>query len=82
MNKKWNSKHCELAWKRLERYNNGYADISHPYLDKICKKTKSVRIKGLIEEAYYLGWARGILQVNNGMNVVKLSDDLSLGIND
>lgn len=75
---KWNSRHCELAWKRLENFNKNCADISHPYLDKICKKTKSSRILKLIEEAYYLGWARGILQVNSGMNVIKCNDDFEV----
>ncbi len=42
-NKKWNSKHCELAMKNLQEavadeYPN--LDLNYPYLDNICKQTQ------------------------------------------
>lgn len=70
---KFNCRHCELAYKRIaQRAKNNNIDISHPYIDKISKETKSSRILSLIERAYYLGIARGILTVDSGHNKIVL----------
>lgn len=48
-------------------------DITHPYIDLLSHRTKSLRIYEMIREAYTLGMARGILMVDNGHNKITLS---------
>ena len=65
-----NCRHCELALKRIQGWNPNL-DLSKPYLDNLTKKTRSKRILGMIEEAYALGMARGIMMVDNGHNKIE-----------
>lgn len=79
--KKWNSKHCELAMKNLQ---NSVADeypnlnLNYPYLDNLCKQTNSKKTLDLIKQAYYLGMARGITRVDQGMTPVTI-DPFEMG---
>ena len=43
-------------------------ELSHPYLDKLSKQTKSTRIMRMIRLAYYLGWLRGIRYCDEMLN--------------
>ena len=73
--KNWNSKHCELVMKNLqESVVDEYPelDLDYPYLDNLCKQTKSKKALDLIRQAYYLGMARGIIRVDQGMTPVTL----------
>lgn len=72
---KLNNKNCQLSFKRLqEMVKDEYPelDLNQPYLDKLCHQTKSPRIINLIRQAYYLGMARGIKRVDEGMTPVVL----------
>lgn len=66
-----NCRHCELALERIKEWNPDI-DISYPYIDKLCHKTKSGRILSMIKEAYVLGMARGVIMVDNGHNKITL----------
>lgn len=73
--KSWNSPHCEIAMKNLQdavadEYPN--LDLTYPYLDNICNQTQSKKALDLIRQAYYLGMARGIKRVDQGMTPVTL----------
>ena len=74
----WNDITCKNNYEWIQEHANKYGvDISHPYLDKICKKTKSPRVQQLIIEAYCLGQARATIMIDNRKNVITL-DDVSL----
>jgi hypothetical protein len=73
--KNWNSKHCEKAMKNLKyTANHEYPDLDldYPYLDAICHETKSAKALKLMRQAYYLGMARGIKTVDEGMTQIAL----------
>lgn len=70
----FNCRHCELAYKRVKEWaEKSKFDITHPYIDFLSKRTKSLRIYEMIREAYTLGMARGILMVDSGHNKITLS---------
>ena len=73
--KNWNSKHCKLAMKNLEnsvKEEYPELDLNYPYIDTLCHQTNSPRIMSLIRQAYYLGMARGIKMVDDGMTPITL----------
>lgn len=71
----FNCRHCELAYKRVKEWaEKAKFDITHPYIDFLSKRTKSLRIYEMIREAYTLGMARGILMVDSGHNKITLSE--------
>lgn len=75
MARKWNSKHCEMAMKNLKNAaKQEYPDLNldYPYLDAICHETKSLKALKLMRQAYYLGMARGIKKVDEGMTPIEL----------
>lgn len=72
---KLTNKNCQKSFENLkslvaEEYPE--LDLEYPYLDNICHQTKSPRIMSLIKQAYYLGMARGIKRVDEGMRPVVL----------
>ena len=74
---KWNKKEAKNAYTFVKEYaEKANIDISNPYLNNICKKTKSNRIQALILEAYYLGQARGIIMVDDRFNKIVISNNL------
>lgn len=80
MVKEWNSIHTQRAFNWLQEHikdRNLDIDINYPYMDKILNKTNSQRIQKLMIESYYLGMARGILRVENGMNKIQPLENIT-----
>lgn len=72
---KLHNKNCQLSFNRLqEMVKDEYPelDLNHPYLDNLSHQTKSTRIRNMLRQAYYLGMARGIKRVDEGMTPVVL----------
>jgi hypothetical protein len=61
---RFNDERYQKMYENIKRdaMKEGYSeeDLEKPYLDKLSKQTKSVRIMKMIRLAYWLGWLRGI----------------------
>lgn len=76
MTRRWNDQSLFRWYERVKEYakRDGFSDedLSHHYLDKLNRQTKSARIKRMIKLAYYLGWLRGIASVDMGKTPITL----------
>ena len=73
MKSEWNDIVCKHNYEWVQEHaQKNNIDVSHPYLDEICKQTKSPRIIKLIEEAYYLGQARATIMIDNRKDIITL----------
>jgi hypothetical protein len=80
----WNKDELKKQYLRvLESAKSEFSDeeLEHPYLDKLSHQTKSQRIMRMIDLAYYLGWLRGIANVDEGYTPVKIDDLHNVYIN-
>lgn len=72
----WYNKHLESRFNRIkeEALKRGHTeeDLQVLFLNKLNKKTKSVRIRKMIELAYYLGQLRAIKDVNEGYTPITI----------
>ena len=69
------NKNCQRSFENLQKSVADEfpdLDLGYPYIDKLCNQTKSARIMKLIKMAYYLGMARGIKRVDEGMRPITL----------
>lgn len=77
---KWNSEKNKKMYERIkkEAIERGIDKnrLESPYLDKLSKDTKSSRIMGMINEAYYLGMLRGIKYVDEMQTPITLRNQL------
>lgn len=78
MKKNWNKDRLERRYNSIleDAKRRGFTDedLESHYLNKICKKTKSLRILRFIELAYYLGQLRAISDIDEGYTVISLRD--------
>lgn len=74
--RKWNDLKLEKHFNRIKQdaVKDGFIEeeLSHIYLDKISKQTKSARIMRLIRWAYWLGKLRGIDSVDQGKTPITI----------
>lgn len=80
----FHNKSCQRSFENLQKsVTEEYPDLNldYPYIDHLCHQTQSPRIMSLIKQAYYLGMARGIKRVDEGMRPVRL-DPVEIPIED
>lgn len=82
MKKHWNREQNKNKYLRTveEAKRNKYKftdkELEHPYLDALSHQTKSARIMRMITLAYYLGKMKGISEVDEGLTIVTISDEI------